>query len=423
MKLKHELQNFRSRNQSSLLDKRKLGIALLYFSLFSGVISGQELNQSLSDITTTNQNFSSDDSEDKVSSPDKINEETVLSKSKPLEAGPLESSSSDIRSENDLTKTESDTNNSLEKSQLTPEETKSLLEQRDILKAGLADSESSPFSVLQLDQWQALGQIEEKLGNYEDALSAYNFAWQASRVNEGLYSLSQLPFLRSIISVMTSQANFKEVDNRQTLSLLINKHQYPTGTAQRINAMLNYAQWKLQAAHESYKDVDPDLMNLTRALDREIEQMELMEEIPAGLVGRVALQLQLSTAQLELANYIENQPLELYMDSSQGRYESVMQCQVVRLPNGQTSRICQMVEVPNINLYADPSIRRRQAALKQLNSSRKNINRVLELLRSGPDDDPALIDLAKQTQDLLEYYDITQSQSFSPRDRRGQLIQ
>jgi len=131
---------------------------------------------------------------------------------------------------------------------------------RQIENSGIYDTGLS-------QEYLSTGNLYEQLGDIENAINAYDNAMHINRVNEGLYTLSQVDAVRALIAIHKEARNFAEVDKyHEYLYYLMSRNLEPDSEAFN-EASLEWAEWNLEAfrrmafMNEEGLDTSPSMTN------------------------------------------------------------------------------------------------------------------------------------------------------------------
>ena len=96
-------------------------------------------------------------------------------------------------------------------------------------------------------QYLSLGNTYQQAGDYENAVTAFENAMHVQRVNEGLFTLTQIEAVRQLIDGYKSARNFPEADKyHEYLYYLMTQNMAPEDDELQA-ATLEYADWNLEA--------------------------------------------------------------------------------------------------------------------------------------------------------------------------------
>lgn len=127
------------------------------------------------------------------------------------------------------------------------------------------------------------GRADHSAGRYGDAEEKLSQAIHLSRVNEGLYSKSQIPILRHLIMNDIDAGSRRKADQRQAYLYRLHEENYPALHPDRLRARLDYMRWLREAwlTGGDYKRL-MRLLELYALGERTIEKMAEAGRAPAG---------------------------------------------------------------------------------------------------------------------------------------------
>lgn len=108
-------------------------------------------------------------------------------------------------------------------------------------------AEQGLFSPERREQLEALGLLLQEQGAHSEALQAFAEALHIERVNNGLYTLSQLPLVDSIIVSHDALHDFKEVDDYHAYRYYVEQRAYPDGDPRLLAAKEAWADWNVES--------------------------------------------------------------------------------------------------------------------------------------------------------------------------------
>lgn len=224
------------------------------------------------------------------------------------------------------------------------------------------------------------------LGIHDEAAIVYDKALQNTRIGNGLNNLQQLPILEALLENSLEQQDWEKADSYAHLAFHIARRNYAIGDTRRTDALNRLSQWKLRVAKEeltgSYRQYARDTIAIYRT------EMNLVEETAGDFenegVYLASLHLGEARAKLALAEQVLEQPLGDFRTTGQQTI-TTQRCRPMRLPDGRMTQICETVEVPNIDYYLDPSVRKNQEISQNLLDIRRAILDAFDELQKDGD--------------------------------------
>lgn len=214
------------------------------------------------------------------------------------------------------------------------------------------ESEYGPYDVRLNEVLMDTGRYYMSLGQFESAANNFDRALNITRINEGLYSESQLAILESLIGALKAAGEWGQADDREHLVLHIQTRLNEPGSQAYADAVLAFGDWKIQAVRGNL------LQRSGLANMRDIDDLPLLYQKALGEVGegvdtsgmrqqtRFDLLYGKAYAQAQLADYaLRSVPLGL--DRPVQRYISEYVCRDVVNAQGQVSQSCGTVRREN----------------------------------------------------------------------------
>jgi hypothetical protein len=153
------------------------------------------------------------------------------------------------------------------------ERLQALVEQLELRDGPYSGSLSEPLSDLALQL--------ERLGRGDEAQRLRERALHLLRVNEGLYSLSQLPLVRALLDAERRRGDYAALDQRYGYFFRLYGNGQPPFTEPRMRATLEYLRWQREAVVRGL-DADPRqrLLSLIDRNEQLLQRLSLEAEQP-----------------------------------------------------------------------------------------------------------------------------------------------
>ncbi len=194
-----------------------------------------------------------------------------------------------------------------------------------------------------------LGGFYLELEDYEQSVSIYNDALEIARINEGLYSESQLRIIDAMIAGNEGLTDWEAVDDLHHFRYHMASRLWGLTDRRHLAAIGTWGGWKMRAIRDDL--LGDSSWGVQAAID------------DAGSVYRraiTALEQEPEAQPLDLANLVRGKAeLDIYMmravantpynyfPATVPRYVNQMRCRMVPAPNGQAVRQCVNVQVEN----------------------------------------------------------------------------
>ncbi|WP_169792263.1 tetratricopeptide repeat protein [Pseudohongiella spirulinae] len=257
---------------------------------------------------------------------------------------------------------------------------------------------------LQLD----LGQTLLSLERYEEAADMYMQALQISRINDGLYDDRQIAILQGLIDAHAALQQWTRVDDFVHLRFNLQSRRHSPGSTEYVDALLEHADWQLQASRYSLLDRPGSDALIRRLYDMQDTYRQLLAA--AQERGNVSQQwsiLQvLAATDTEIARHVSYQSA-MSFDSAVPRYVMQTVCRMVSDGNGGSQRVCWRERVSNPDYYHS-AVNQRRNQLERVRISLRDTQRDMQqLLAANPG---FAVENAEQTNDQLQFIERTQQE-------------
>lgn len=142
------------------------------------------------------------------------------------------------------------------------------------------ESSEGVFSHDLLPELIGLGLINQEQENYSASSEAFQRALHVIRVNEGLYSISQLPLIDFLIESNSARGEWKQVADSYDLMYWLYRRNYDAGDPRQLSTLKRLRNWYM----ESYnKDTGRRLEELFTKSEKLYEQaLKIMWECTGG---------------------------------------------------------------------------------------------------------------------------------------------
>lgn len=113
-----------------------------------------------------------------------------------------------------------------------------------------------PYAEGLSEEFEALGSLYQEIGNHELAIETFEKAMHILRVNNGLFTLNQMPVVRQIIDSYRALDNFDELDNHNEYQFYINQKNFDENDPIMIVATKKWADWNIMASFNEFNDAN-----------------------------------------------------------------------------------------------------------------------------------------------------------------------
>lgn len=116
-------------------------------------------------------------------------------------------------------------------------------------EAAIAELQATagPYSDPLREQYLGLGELYQQQGDHEKAIATFESAMHIDRVNDGLFTLRQLPIVENIIESYTALADFDELNDHEEYLYYIQQKSYDAGDQRLLAAKERWADWNVQS--------------------------------------------------------------------------------------------------------------------------------------------------------------------------------
>jgi hypothetical protein len=137
------------------------------------------------------------------------------------------------------------------------------------------ESDGGAYAADLAEPLEDMGRALQTENKHAEAMQLFDRALHLSRINEGLYSPTQLPLLASMIESELAMGRLQQVDDKQDYRFRMQHRIYEPGDPALTDAIMEYTEWQRQAyldgfAGPAYRRV----VTIYDVHDREIERME-----------------------------------------------------------------------------------------------------------------------------------------------------
>ncbi len=110
----------------------------------------------------------------------------------------------------------------------------------------MIESDQGAYAAALPEQLYGLGLALQQSNQHAEAITAFNRGVHLTRINQGLYSLEQIPFIQGVISSDLAIGNLDEADQQNAYLLTVQQHSLPSGAA-LIEALMQQGNWQKKA--------------------------------------------------------------------------------------------------------------------------------------------------------------------------------
>jgi tetratricopeptide (TPR) repeat protein len=111
----------------------------------------------------------------------------------------------------------------------------------------MEELQGGPFAPELMEQYFALGEVYQRQGEHDEALTAFEKADYVSRINNGLYTPQQFAIVENMIASHLAQGEIAEAQQKQQYLFFLNRQYYGDKSLQIVPALETLADWNLDA--------------------------------------------------------------------------------------------------------------------------------------------------------------------------------
>lgn len=100
-----------------------------------------------------------------------------------------------------------------------------------------------------------LGEVLQAQGKYAESINVLDRAVHINRVNNGLFSLNQVPLIRKVVDAHVALGQWSEADDRQQYAFYVQTRAYSISDPRMIDVFDNLARWNIATF---YRGIDED---------------------------------------------------------------------------------------------------------------------------------------------------------------------
>ncbi len=244
-----------------------------------------------------------------------------------------------------------------------------LIEERGAYGHGLDEAHST------------LGQLYLENGEFSGAVREFKQAWHLSRVNSGLYSEQQLPYLTKLIQAQVELQDWEQVQHLHQLGFHIASRVYTPDDKRYLDAVDYYTSWQWEAIRErrnfrNFDEVFAYAQELSAFYSEVIDRIEHSgSDNTEGLVNLVLgkVRTDISIGRALLNSRLSGSVL------GPGSFITETECFNGGLPGGSGIRHCRKIHLSSFNLENGSSMAINFALgryLKQVDDSLARLERI-----------------------------------------------
>ena len=139
-----------------------------------------------------------------------------------------------------------------------------------------AEGEGGVYAAALSEPLQDIGRAYQAENKHREAIQFFRRALHLSRVNEGLYTETQLPLLDYMIESHLAMGQVFDVDDKQNYRFRVQQKLYQPGDPALTEAALEFSEWQRQAYLDGF--AGDNYRRLVNMYDLHTRQIELLEQ-------------------------------------------------------------------------------------------------------------------------------------------------
>ncbi|MEP6160563.1 MAG: hypothetical protein ABJ171_09360 [Halieaceae bacterium] len=156
-----------------------------------------------------------------------------------------------------------------------------------------AEFDGGAYSADLAEPLQDMGRAYQSEEKHPQAIVFFNRALHLSRINEGLYSETQLPLLSSLIDSHLAMGQLQDVDAKQDYRFRIQQRVYESGDPALMEATLEYSDWQRQAYLDGFSgNTYRRVVDIYDVNTRQIDTLEAADEADPKLIPHLYQRMQ-----------------------------------------------------------------------------------------------------------------------------------
>lgn len=249
------------------------------------------------------------------------------------------------------------------------------------------ESELGLYHPSLIEMYDDLARFYQDLGDYPQAVEMYRQALQLARINTGLVSEQQLPYIDRVISSSLTLNDWQQVDDMAHLRFYLKNRIYQPADPRFAAAVDELGRWKLRVMRENLLDegsrgLGNEAENLSNIYRDSIARIQASPE--SNETSLLPLYQGKSQADLEIARMLAETPYQFFEGTvSRFVYQSV--CHNVRDAQGKIVRQCTQVRRENPRYRESQRDNKRMMVYRSVREVETSIRSLNDILARNPD--------------------------------------
>jgi tetratricopeptide (TPR) repeat protein len=238
-----------------------------------------------------------------------------------------------------------------------------------------------------IEMYDDLARFYQEHGEDEQAVDMFRQALQLARINTGLNSQQQLPYIDRLISSSLTLNDWRQADDMHHLRYYLKNRLYDPADPRFADAVAELGNWKLRVMRENLLDegsrgLGNEDEELSRIYSQSIARIQASPEFQEIVL--LPLYQGKSQVDLEIARLLSETPYQFFEGTvSRYIYESV--CRNVRDAQGNVVRQCTRVQRENPRYRASQRDSKRMMVNRSVREVENSIQNLNTILARNPD--------------------------------------
>ena len=238
-----------------------------------------------------------------------------------------------------------------------------------------------------IESYDDLARFYQENGDYQQAVEMYRQAFQLARINTGLNSEQQLPYIDQVIDGSLALNDWQQVDDMHALRYYLKNRIYDPADPRYAAAVDELGRWKLRVMRENLLDegsrgLGNEAENLSKIYRDSIARIQASPDFSE--TNLLPLYRGKSQADLQIARVLSETPYQFFEGTvSRWVYQSV--CRNVRDAQGNVVRQCTQVRRENPRYRESQRDNKRMMVYRSVRGVQSSIRSLNDILARNPD--------------------------------------
>jgi tetratricopeptide (TPR) repeat protein len=249
-----------------------------------------------------------------------------------------------------------------------------------------ARSELGLYDPSLVELYDDLARFYQEQGDHEQALALYKEAFQITRINTGLNSEQQLPYIDKVIQSSLAMNDWQQADDMHQLRYYLKNRLYDPADPRFAAAIAELGDWKLRVMREnllaeSYRAIGSEAEALSEIYREGIARIEASPSYREDTL--LPLYRGKSHADLEVARVLAETPYQ-YFEGTVSEYVYETVCTSVRDAQGNLVRQCSNIRRLNPRYRESQQDSKRIAVNRSVREVQASLDTLTGILARNP---------------------------------------